>query len=325
VVGFSAFALIVLTVGTVVAHARQRSSGEPVRVRSDEGGISVAAPRGWTVVTNHPSDRDNQEFLSGHENAAFGFLQRGGFWVARTPAAEDMTLATIKVRRESEQVKSPKENWSVREESVAGFDAVTERYSVEPDLLQRIRLGDKRIVIREFIARGFVYQIGTWTLPRAGDVTKRLEALANSIELFTPRAWTADVEKTARLRLPGGWVQTAVEIPSVVFSATAPGDPVYAWVYVFHYPDVAVSASVATARKNISDHKGTITDQRDAHVHRRDATRVDFMFPDGAAPDARNVEWIVSDGHGGTYVLAVGRRSGDDAIAERILAGWRWQ
>ena len=60
-----------------------RTSGPSVRVASDEGGVAVHVPRGWSVAVKHPTTFAQAEFLDGHEDAALGFLQRGGFWVSR--------------------------------------------------------------------------------------------------------------------------------------------------------------------------------------------------------------------------------------------------
>ena len=106
--------------------------------------------------------------------------------------------------------------------------------------------------------------------------------------------------------------------------ALAPGDPTEAWAYVFHYPNATPAASVRTARKNIVGRGGEITGERPDTLGGRKAIRLDFFFPDKGFPAAHDVEWFTSDGDGGTFVLAIGRRSGDEHIHERLAATWRF-
>jgi hypothetical protein len=206
--------------------------------------------------------------------------------------------------------------------SVGGFDAVVVRYTEEPELLDRLRMGDRSIVVRQFVTHGYVFQVGTWTLAHPGKVTQQLDAVVASVRVFQPRPWTATIEGGVRLRLPGGWVERDSPLQGGVLHALAPGDPTHAWAYVFHYTD-SPEASLQAALTKIPANGGTIVGQRDATLAGRAATRLDFLFPDGKHSHADDVEWFVSDGHGGTYVLAVGRRSGDPRIADRLAAAFK--
>ena len=302
-----------------------RTSGPPVRVVSDEGGFSIAAPRGWTVEKRRPTTSERLDFVTGHENAAFGFLQRGGFWVARLPAGADASTDTIRARMRSDQTKGPRDNWSVRDTRLAGRAAVVMRFTESPtDFGGRLRLGHRTVVMYEVIDGGFIYQVGLWTLPHAGGVKTQLDKVAASLRTFAPRAWTAEIGDTgARLTLPPGWMQNSSDLGGVAFHALAPGDPTEAWVYVFHYDDTPAE-SLRGAMKNIPANGGTITAQREDMLGGQKVTRLDFTFPDGDRPPANDTEWFVSDGDGGTFVLAVGRRAGDPNIADRIASGWKY-
>jgi hypothetical protein len=312
-------AFVVLSLGVVTW---MRSSGDPVRVVSREGGFSLAVPKGWSVEQRRPTTDEHRDFLVGHENAALGFLQRGGFWVARWSVGADASTDTVRARMRADQTKSPRDNWTVETQRLGGRDAVVMRFTESPDFAGRLRLGNKRVVIYEMIDGRFNYQVGLWTLPRPGSAKNALERIAASIELFTPRAWTAELGDTdARLKLPGGWAQFPSDLKGVVLFALAPGDPTDAWAYVFHYED-SPAASLRTARRSISGSGGAITGQYDSTLGDRKAVRLDFTFPDGDRPPARDTEWFVSDGDGGTFVLAVGVRSGDPNIADRIASGW---
>ncbi len=301
-----------------------RTSGPAVRVASEEGGFSVAVPKGWTVEKRRPTTDDHRDFMVGHENAAFGFLQRGGFWVARWAVGADASPETVRARVRADQRNSPRDNWTVGSQQLAGHAAVVQRFTESPVGFGRLRLGQKRLVVYDVIDGGFNYQIGLWTLPRPGSAKAALDKIAASIELFAPRAWTAEIAGTgARLTLPGGWAQYPSDIKGTVLHALAPNDPTDAWVYVFRFTD-SPTATLRGARRNIPANGGVIIGQRDVTLAGQAAVRLDFTFPDGDRPPARDTEWLVSDGEGGTLVLVVGVRSGDPDIAERIASGWKY-
>lgn len=319
-----AVAVTVAALSLGIATWLTRTSGPPVRIGSDEGGFSVAVPRGWSVEKRRPTE-GHDDFLVGHENAAFGFLRRGGFWIARWAVATDASIKTVRARLASEQEESPRDNWTLDETRIAGRSALVRTFTESPpDFGGRLRLGHRTTVTYELLVSGFNYQVGLWTLPHAGGVTAALDKLAASIEFFAPRAWTAELDGTdARLTLPGGWTQRPTDLDGAIFFAIAPSDPTEAWAYVFRY-DGSTRASVRNARRSISANDGTIIDQLESVLAGRPATRLDFTFPDEGHPPARGVEWFVGDGEGGTFVLAVGRRSGAANIAERVASGWRF-
>jgi hypothetical protein len=316
--------VLVVTLGLGAVTWISRTSGPAVRIVSDEGGVAVSVPRQWTVDKKHPTDPEHAEYLNGHESAAFGFLQRGGFWVARWSVSADKTLNELKAEKTRQQAYRKREEWSVRDGRVGGRPAIFERFVKTPHGFNRLRLGETKLVVREVIADGSVIQMGTWTTPHAGDVARQLDALAQSLEILRPQPWQAELpDKGARFTLPAGWSERPTELKGASFFALAPGDPAEAWAYVFHYAD-SPAASLRTARKSITGNKGVLAGQHDTTLGGHRAVRLDFTFPDGKYGDARDAEWFVSDGKGGTYVLAVGRRLGDERIHDRIAKTWRF-
>lgn len=312
---------VALAAGATVWFAE--GSDAVVRIVSDEGGVSVAVPRDWRVEQRHPLDEDHQEFLDGRERRALGLLERAGFWVARWPAAPDATSATVEDRLRKEQSKKQRDEWSLTEAVVAGHRAVVVRYAESPKSFER-RFGDARVVVRELVANGFVYQVGTWALPLGGGVTRTLDEIAHSLKVFTPKPWTVDVADTrARFKVPGGWVERESDLKDAIFHALSPGDPNDAWAYVFRYPD-SPSASLRAARAKIPANGGQLVEQRDETLGGRDAVRLEFFFGDGERGMAHGTEWFVSDGKGGSFVFAVGRRAGNERIADRLADTWRF-
>ncbi|MEY2474456.1 MAG: hypothetical protein QOK28_3785 [Actinomycetota bacterium] len=302
-------ALVVVVAGLGALTWGSGTSGLGRRVTSREGGVSVLVPRGWFAEDNHPIDPGHQEFLHGRENAALGLLRRGGFWVARWPASKTTTLDTLRA--------DAPDNALTTRGRVGDYAAIVARYE-QPRAADTLWLGHKRFVVRELIADGFVFQVGTWTLPRAGGVARELRGVAQSLVIARPQPW-----KTAHVTLPGGWVERETKIPGARLFALSPGDPVHAWAYVFHYAD-SPQATLRAARRKIPMHGGVLGEETSTTVGGRPATRLAFTFPDEGLPPANDVEWFVSDGHGGTFVLAVGRRAGDANVADRIAATWRF-
>ncbi len=316
--------VVVVVLGLGVARWVTRSAGPPARVVSGPGGFSLEVPRRWNTEPRIPT-KEHADFLIGHEKALLPFWQRGGFWVARFTSEPHASTDTIQARLRREQQESPRQNWGVRETRLAGRAAVVMTFTESPtELSGRLRLGQRRVVMYEVLARGFVYQVGLWTLPHPGNVTGILDDIAQSLELFPPRPWTLEVGDTdARITLPAGWAPTTSELPGAVLHAFAPGNPTEAWVYVFNYTD-SPAETLRGASRMIPANGGTIVGQRRTKLAGRTATRLDFTFPDEGHPPANDVEWFVSDGKGGTFVLAVGRRAGDPDIAARIARSWRF-
>jgi hypothetical protein len=310
VLGLAAAAVVVVAVGLGAITWMTRGSGPAERVVSAEGGLSVRVPRDWVVVKKHPTDPDHQDFLTGHENAAFGFVQRGGFWVSRWPASAATTLATLRA--------DYRKDASVTPGRVGPYPATVERYHEPPRGLAKLCIGDTHLVVRELIVNGYVFQVGTWTLPHPGGTKGQLDELAQSLEIREPQPWRA-----THVTVPGGWVERPSDLKGARFFALAPGDPAQAWAYVFHYRD-SPTASLHGALTAIPKHGGAIVAQRPDALGGRHATRVEFTFPDGRYGSAQDVEWFVGDGKGGTFVLAVGRRSGDEHIHDQIAHTWRF-
>ena len=113
-------------------------------------------------------------------------------------------------------------------------------------------------------------------------------------------------------------METPTKVPGAVLFALSPGDPNDAWVYLFHY-DGPPSASLRAAKRNVPKRGGVITGEQPTTVDGHPATRRDFTFRDGTTGRATATEWFLSDGHGRTFVLAVGHRAGDANVAERFV------
>jgi hypothetical protein len=300
--------------GAVVVR---RGSGDAVLVTSAEGGVSLFAPEHWSVQRRHPTDASDPSYIVGHSKGLL--FKEGGFWVSRWPVPATTTLDAVKARMAANHTER-RHNVEVGDGELAGRPAAVLRYRRSPHGLRRLRLGDTTYVVRQILVGGFTYQVGTWTAPRPGRVADELDRLVASVELHAPQPWTAHVGDTT-LRIPGGWRQLRTKVRGARFFAAAPGDPESAWVYVLHDKhDPATSAAIA--RKSIPANRGTITSEQAVSLRGHDATRIDFTFPDRDFPPAHDVEWFVSDGRGGTWVLAVGRRSGDASIADQLVAGF---
>jgi hypothetical protein len=321
-VGLAGILVLLLSVGALTWITR--TAGPATRVVSNEGGFSLEVPRRWSVEHRTPT-KDHADFLIGHEKALLPFWQRGGFWVSRWAVGDAESTESIQARVRREQAESPRDNWTASETHLAGQAAVRRTFTESPpDFGGKLRLGQRRVVVYDLAVRGFNYQVGLWTLPHAGSVTSTLDKIATSLELFAPRPWTLDVGDTdTRLTLPAGWAPTTSDLSGVALYALAPGDPTSAWVYIFNYTD-SPAATLRGALRKIPSNGGTITGQHPTRLAGRAATRLDFTFPDEGHPPASDVEWFVSDGDGGTLVLAVGRRSGDPTIAERIARSWKF-
>ena len=186
-------------------------------------------------------------------------------------------------------------------------------------------LATKRVVVREVVVDGLLYQVGTWTLARPGrnELDAALEKVARSFEFTAPQPWTRDLPAIdAGLSLPGGWVEYPTDLPGAVVFAASPGDPSDAWAYVFHYQD-SPGRTLAAVRRNIPGAGGSILSEQRTTFAGRAATRVEYSFHDDRSPGAHGVEWVFGDGHGKTAVLAVSWRAGDGSIANVVAQGWR--
>lgn len=299
----------------------RRNAGPPVRIVSAEAGVSLAAPKGWSVEVRHPTDPEDANFIQGHERAAFDALQRGGFWVARWSVPADTTIASLKRTMLASRAEQRRDA-TISDGIVAGRQAAVLRYTKPTKGFSKLRLGGITVTERRFVVNGFAYLVGTYTAPHAGSVARQLDALVDSIELHAPAPWTGRVAG-ASLRLPGGWIESPTTLPGAGLFALAPGNPSDAWAYVFHY-DGPPADSVAAAKRNIPKNGGVILSEEPAELGGRAATKLTFNFNDAPHPQAQGVEWFISDGHGKTFVLAVGRRAGDEHVAETIASGWRY-
>lgn len=317
---FVVIGLVLAALGVVVA--RLDVAGEPRRLTHPEGGVSLEAPEHWSIEGRMPNDPRSYELFVGHENEALGFVQRGGFWVSRWPARDDLTLASIK-RTMAASGGDGRHDVEVGEGTLAGRPAAVLRYKTSPRGMRRLRFGDTSFVVRQVVVGDFQFQVGTWTAPRSGDTADRLERLVASVQFFPPQPWLARADGT-QLKLPGGWTKQRTKIGRAVFFAVSPGDPNDAWVYVFHYKDTP-AASLRAARRNLTQHGNRILRDQETTLRGEPATRLDIEFTDeGYANPAHGSEWFISDGRDGTYVLAVAYRAGDPSITDQLAADWRF-
>ncbi len=304
---------LVLAVGGVVVLRQSR--GSPVRITSAEGGVSVIAPSNWHIEIRHPTTPSDPQYLRGHERGVMGAIERRGFWVARWSVPEDMSMNSVKQSMRASR-GTRRHDVTMGDGELADRPSAVLRYRQSPHGLGRLRLSDTAYTVRHILIGGFLYQVGTWESERWGDRDGALEALVDSFEISDPQPWVKRIDN-ATLKLPGGWTERPSNIGAARFFAVAPGEPSRTWAYVFHDAKRSPEQSLALARDTITKGKGAIYGERPDG----NATRIDFALPDKNGAPTYDIEWIVSDGHGGAYVLSVARRDVSPSLAEALFAG----
>jgi hypothetical protein len=271
------------------------------------GGFSIEVPAGWTANKRRPRDGGHNYYVIGRHPALLGLGSSEGFHVARWEAADFDTL-----RRDVSTYAG--EGAHTEEAVVAGHRAlITTSRCQDRGVLNVMLRHRSHCRSVSFIAGRFVYQVGTWSWSGVPDAT-----IAATFRARTPVPWTTTIPGThAQLTLPGGWTQRkGADLKGATLVAYSPGQPVDAWAYLFHFKGISVTDQIAKTRHNIEGGGGTNIVQT--------GRRLDFLFPDEGHPNpAHDTEWFRSDGHGGTFVLAVGYRAGDPDIGERIARTWR--
>ena len=255
-------------------------------------------------------------YARGRDNALLGLDHRSGFFVARYARAKTTTLDSLAadLQNGTDRPSTITRAW-VRGHSAAVMTYTDPRIEVVDRLLRRTR----RWRIVAFATGPFVFQIGTWSTTGSPD-----EDVATSFTYRPPVPWKAAVPATdVAITVPAGWIQARPPIKAA-FHAWSTGDPIEAWVYVFHFRGSPVAEEIATATHNISANGGTEVRRSREQLGGRSVAALEFRFPDeGHALPAHDTEWFTSDGNGGSYVLAVGYRSGDPTIGDVIARSWR--
>jgi hypothetical protein len=296
---------LVLALVAAVTISLPHESGTQ-RVVSSVGGFSVEIPRAWTAIKSRPTNETRTYYMHGRNNAALGLDHTAGFFVARYARSRDATLDTLA----SDIAKALPSYAEFARTTLHGRGAIVATYlDPDPARVDRLLRRQQRWRIVAFFVDSFVFQIGTWNTTGAPD-----QDIAESFVYRAPRPWRVRIEDAA-FTLPGGWIQAKPNVDAA-FHAWSPGDPADAWVYLFHNRDLSVRDQIALARRNIARGGGTDIVET--------ARRLDFRFPDEGHPEpAHDTEWFAPDGHGGTFVLAVGYRAGDPTIGAQIKRTWR--
>lgn len=297
--------LVVVMLAVAVAVAPPHHAGTK-RVTSAIGGFSLAVPDDWDVTQARPTNENASSYARGRNTALFGLDHTEGFFVVRFGRAAHATLDSTAADIE----RAVARRTAATRTFVRGNPAVAVTYrNRDQSLVDHVLRRRQQWLIVAFFVDTFVFEIGTWSSTGAPN-----EDVARSFRYAPPRPWTVHVD-TAQVTLPGGWIQARPPIDAA-FHAWSPGDPIDAWAYVFHFTTVSLSDEIADAQHNIAKRGGT-----NIAVAPR---RLDFLFPDeGHAQPAHDTEWFAPDGLGGTYVLAVGYRSGDPTIGEQIATTFR--